>query len=52
MCSTCFVWRGEGAGLVQPTEELAVEPQQQVGREAVQTMESVGHSREKTVDIH
>lgn len=33
-------------------EELAVEPQQQAGREAVQTMESVGHSREKTVDIH
>lgn len=45
LCSPCFVCRGEEAGLVQPTEEMAVGPKQQAGRETGQTMESVGHSR-------
>lgn len=41
LCSTCFGRREEGAGLVQSTEEIAVGPKQQAGREAGQTM---GHS--------
>lgn len=45
LCSTCFVCRGKEAGLVQPTEEMAVGPEEQAGREAGQTMESMGLSR-------
>lgn len=52
LCSTCFVWRGEEAGLVQPTEVMAVGLEQQAGREAGQTMESVGTVGEVTVDKH
>lgn len=45
LCSACLVWRGEESGFVQPTEEMAVGPERQPGREAGQKMQSVGHSR-------